>query len=58
MLLSQTSVALRTSGLGMLTGVESQPLHYIELIEAGRYCTYKVKKTGVECLRIAAREKQ
>jgi hypothetical protein len=38
---SQTSVALRTSGLGMVTGVESQPLHYIELIEAGRYCIYK-----------------
>ena len=25
----------------MVTGVESQPLYYIELIEAGRYCTYK-----------------
>ena len=41
MLQSQTSMALRTSRLGMVTSIESQPLHRIELIEAGRYCTYK-----------------
>ena len=48
---SQTSVALRTSGSGMVTGVESQPLHYIKLIEAGRYCTYKGQEDQCRALK-------
>ncbi len=28
----------------MVTGVESQLLHYIELTEVGRYCAYKGRK--------------
>ena len=51
MLQSQTSMALRTSGSGMVTGVEFQPLHYIELIEAGRYCTYKGREDQCGALK-------